>query len=68
MFLGKGVDSACFFTGFATGRIDTVTIFTVRPVGRDEELAAVFALFVKDISLSKAEEFIADQSCTEFKS
>lgn len=60
MFLGKSVNSLHFFTGFAVGKIETVTVFAVVPAERDKELASVFALLVKDISFGKAEKFVAE--------
>lgn len=45
--------------GFATGAINTLTIFAVRSAGRDEESATVLALLVQYISLCEIYKFIA---------
>ena len=60
VFFGKGVDGADFLAGFAAGGINAFAVLTVRPAGRDEEPATVFALLVQHISLGKVHKFIAE--------
>ena len=43
----KSVDSTDFLTGFATGSINTLTVFAIGPAGSDEECAAVLALLIQ---------------------
>lgn len=65
VLFGKGVDGTDFFAGFATGGINTLTVFAVRPAGRNEEPATVFALLVQYISLGKVHKFIEHFYLTE---
>ena len=60
VLFGKGVDGTDFFAGFATGGINTLTVFAVRPAGRNEEPSTVFALLVQYISLGKIHKSIAE--------
>ena len=60
VFFCKGIDGTDFLAGFSTGSINTLTVFTVRSVGGDEESATVLALFVQYISLGKIHKFIAE--------
>ena len=60
VFFCKGVDGTDFLTGFATGSINTFTVFAVRSAGRDEESATIFTLLVQHISLGKIHKFITE--------
>ncbi|MBQ4523691.1 MAG: hypothetical protein IJA10_12175 [Lachnospiraceae bacterium] len=49
----EGVDGTDFLAGFATGSINTLTVFAVRSARRNEESATVLALLIQYISLCK---------------